>query len=98
MRIDNYASGKVQAVYESERTKITGILPIDDILLVARWSKFRDIKAINLKNRETVSIENSHNRLGVPYGFFADEHENVLIVAYFGSFKKNNGGLAVLKR
>lgn len=98
LRIDDFVTGKVQVVYESKHTKITGILPLDDILLVARWINFRDIEAINLRSQESVSVENSQNKLGVPYGFFEDKDENLLIAAYFGSFKANYGGLAVLKR
>ena len=98
LRIDNFSTGKVQIVYEAEDTNITGILPLDDILLVARWSNYNDIVAVDLKSWESLPIENSHNKIGVPYGLFEDKNENRIIAAYFGSFKTNSGGFAVLKR
>lgn len=98
LRIDSFSSGKVQIVYQAEDTNITGILPLDDILLVARWSNYKDIVAVDLKSGKNLPVENSHNKLGVPYGFFEDKNENRIITAYFGSFDSNFGGFAVLKR
>ena len=98
LRIDDFSSGKVQVIYEDAYTNITGILPLDDILLVARWGYNSDIVAVNLDNRGIFTIKNSHNELGVPYGFFEDKDENRIINAYFGSFGENPGGFAVLKR
>ncbi|MEA3456646.1 MAG: hypothetical protein U9R26_09070 [Campylobacterota bacterium] len=66
--------------------------------MVAHWDYHNDIAAINLDNKEFFTIENSHNELGVPYGFFEDRDENQIINAYFGSFDTNPGGFTVLKR
>ena len=97
LRIDNFATGKVQVVYEDNNTNITGILPQKDILLVARWSNNINIEAMNLRSGKSFVVENSQNKLGVPYGLFEEKDESI-IAAYFGSFKANSGGLAVLKR
>lgn len=88
----------MEIIYEDENTNITGILPLDDILLVARWGYNSDIVAINLEDGEVYTVNNSHNELGVPYGFFEDKDKNRIINAYFGSFEANPGGFAVLKR
>ncbi len=98
LRIDNFTSGKVEIIYEDQNTNITGILPLDDILLVARWGYNSDIVSIDLESGKIFTVQNSHNELGIPYGFFEDKYENRIINAYFGSFEANPGGFAILKR
>ncbi len=98
LKINDFSTGKVQIVYEDKNTNITGILPINNTLLVARWGYNHDIVAINLKTREVLPVKGSYNRLGIPYGFFEDKSKNQIITAYFGSFENNLGGFAVLKR
>jgi len=98
LRIDNFSSGKVQIVYEEENANITGILPLDDTLLVARWGNKNDIVAVDYVNGKEYIVKNSHNELGVPYGFFEDKDSKQIINAYFGSFEANLGGLAIMKR
>jgi hypothetical protein len=98
LKISNFSTGKVQIVYEDNQTNITGIFPLDNTLLVARWSNNNDIVAVDLKTGEVLPVKGSNNKLGTPYGFFEDKNENELIVSYFGSFETNLGGFAILKR
>jgi NHL repeat len=98
LKISEFSTGKVQIVYEDKHTNITGILPLKNLLLVARWGYNSDIVAINLKTNEVLPVNGSHNKLGIPYGFFEDKNKNQIITAYFGSFKNNLGGFTVLKR
>lgn len=98
LKINDFSSGKAQIVYEDKHTNITGILPLKNTLLVARWGNKNDIVTINPKTGEVLPVKDSHNRLGIPYGFFEDKNQNQIITAYFGSFKNNLGGFVVLKR
>jgi len=98
LRIDDFSSGKVQVVYADKYTNITGILPLDNILLMSRWGSYSDVVAINIESGEDFVVKNSHNDLGVPYGFFEDIDNNQIINAYFGSFDTNYGGFTILAR
>ena len=98
LRIDDFSSGKVKVVYADKNTNITGILPLDNILLVSRWGQYNDVVAIDIESQKSFIVKNSHNGLGIPYGFFEDIYENQIINAYFGSFGANLGGITVLER
>ncbi|RTZ99752.1 MAG: hypothetical protein DSY89_07825 [Deltaproteobacteria bacterium] len=95
LRIDDFNSGKVHIIHTEKKTPITGILPLKDSLLVARWGRKKNIAAIDFKTGKLFPIKKSHNRLGVPYGIFKDRG-NRIITAYFGSLKTNFGGLVTL--
>ncbi len=97
LRIDDFNTGKAAVVYEDKKAHITGILPLDGRLLVGRWSRQKNVVAVDLKSGKVFSIEKSNNRLGIPYGFFEDRESHRILNAYFGSLKSNAGGLTILK-
>jgi len=97
LKIKDFSSGKVQVMYEEKSFNITGILPLNNILLVAYWVN-NNIIAVNLKTNKITLVEGSQNKLGIPYGFFENKDTGQIIATYFGDFHTNIGGLAILKK
>ncbi len=97
LKITNFSSGKVEVMYEEKNVNISGILPLNNILLVAYWVN-NNIIAVNLKTNKITLVKGSQNKLGIPYGFFENKDTDQIITSYFGDFNTNLGGFAILKR
>lgn len=99
LRIDDFDSGVATEVFETNQTNITGIYPLKRYLIVGLWASGRRLVAKNLKTGDIKEIEGSRNRLGTPYGIYADPQSDRLIAVYFGLFKgTSHGGFLFLNR
>lgn len=96
LRIDDFESGKAKIVYETIHNNINGILPLDLTLLVAQWGNKQSILSVNMSTGEVSDINGSKNVLGIPYGLYENDNQQI-IAAYFGSFQDSQGGFVVLE-
>jgi hypothetical protein len=96
LRIDDFGSGLVTEMYRNSRDNITGICPMEGILIVAVWGHKRRLIAKDLATGKEKTIADSRNEFGTPYGIYVNPLDGNIITTYFGDFRQNIGGFLIL--
>lgn len=92
LRVTDFESGRAEELYTIDRANITGILPLSGgRLLVGVWGNLGKVAMIDLASRELSLIPRFRDGLGIPYGFWLNEVEQVLFVTHTGALDPDDG-------
>jgi len=102
LRVADFGSGRVEELHMIADSNITGILPLGtDRSLVGVWGKQARIGVIDFIRKDLSLVPRIRDGLGIPYGFWLDESNDILFVAHTGAITPGDdrtGAIAVHQR